>query len=790
MKNINFNDNWKYKRVDEKEFHSITLPHDAMIYENRNADNPSAHNSGFFAGGDYIYKKEFACPEDEEVFLHFDGVYKDAKVYINGTECGSCSYGYLPFLVYISPYLNKKQTNIVEVFVSNSQQPNSRWYTGSGIYRNVTLIQGSKDHVVPSSIKITTISISPIQIKVQFSTTTHQKAHISILDGKRILAEQDTYTFCVFDLPDAQLWSVNNPKLYECRISIGDDEECVSFGIRSLSCSAKEGFKINNEKILLKGACIHHDNGLLGACAYEEAEERKIKLLKAEGFNAIRSSHNPCSSVMLDICDRLGMLVIDEYVDMWYIHKLKFDYVEGFKKNWKSDLKTIIQRDYNHPSVIMYSIGNEVSETAKEKGVRLTQELTQYCHSLDQTRFVTCGINIFFNFLNSIGLGFYSDKKADAESKKEGKPVKKKTHHKSVGSEFFNNMTAFFGAENMKNGAKLFLSDIFTRKAFAKMDIAGYNYGIKRYKKDTRIHPDRVILGSETFASDTYQFINLAKRYPQIIGDFVWTGIDYIGEVALGSFDYEEYAPDFTKNENWISSGCGALDITGRETADGAYAKVCYGKDKIAMMVVPMNQRRNVHYPSSWRMSNARSSWSWPGCEGKTCKVEVYTLAEKVKLLLNGKAYNKPKKIKNCRFIFELIYQPGTLEAIAYDNDDNEIARCDLKSASSPTHIQLVPEEPIQKGKLSYIRVQLCDIQGIIQSTARDIISLDVKGAKLLAFSHACPYNPEGYINNKSDTYYGEALAILMVEDDVVEISATCEKYGDAKLVLKTSDIS
>ena len=344
------------------------------------------------------------------------------------------------------------------------------------------------------------------------------------------------------------------------------------FGVRTLSWG-KDGLKLNGERVILRGACVHHDNGLLGAACDPDALERRIRILKENGYNALRSAHNPCSKSALAICDRLGMLVMDEYIDHWYIHKTLHDYVEYFDAWWKQDLTDMVEKDYNHPCVVLYSTGNEVAETAQPRGIALVKEMTEFLHALDDSRPVTCGINIFFNFLNHIGFGQYSDEKAAKEAARNAKAKAegKKARERSTGSKFFNDLAGIMGADFMKIGATLHGSDVTTREAFANMDVAGYNYGEKRYRHDLKKYPERLILGSETFCFDAYQFWELAKTEPRLIGDFVWAGIDYLGEVGIGSWEYSDYAPRFDNGCGWISAGSGRIDLTGKPLGEALY---------------------------------------------------------------------------------------------------------------------------------------------------------------------------------------------------------------------------
>ncbi len=385
-----------------------------------------------------------------------------------------------------------------------------------------------------------------------------------------------------------------------------------------VSCTPEKGLQINGKNVLLKGGCIHHDNGLLGACAYEFAERRKIRILLDAGYNAIRSAHNPCSKALLRACDEMGMLVMDEYIDGWYIHKTKYDYADEILDNYRKDLKDMVDKDYNHPSIIMYSTGNEVSETAQKKGIALTKSLTDRLHELDSTRPVSCGINYFFNFLSSMGFGVYSDKKVDEAAEN----AKKK---KAVGSEFYNTVAGIFGAGFMKTGATLYPCDVKTRDAYANMDVAGYNYGIKRYRHDLKKYPKRIILGSETFCADAYQFMQEAKRDKRIIGDFVWAAQDYLGEVGIGAWEYKDYAPRFDGGCGWVSAGSGRIDLTGKPLGEMAYTRVAFELEDLAIAVMPVDHTKDVHSPSAWKMTNAMESWSWDGCDGNAAKVEVYT---------------------------------------------------------------------------------------------------------------------------------------------------------------------
>ena len=465
MKANQFNDCWQGRYLeDEGPGVPVTLPHDTMLSEPRTELSAGGVNTGWYEGRDYLYTKAFTPDHTlagQTAVLEFEGVYHNAEVWLNGEKLAFRPYGYTNFYVELTGKLRVEAENTLEVIARNADQPNSRWYSGAGIYRPVVLWTADREHIKLNGVKIRTLSLDPAQIEVRVETEGAGPVSVAVLDNGRELAAaagetkgQVTFTMT---LEGAKPWSLDDPQLYACRVRFGTDEVVETFGLRTLEWG-RRGLLLNGERVIVQGACIHHDNGVLGACCYEDAEWRKIRILKENGYNAIRSAHNPCSKFLLDACDYLGVLVMDEYIDHWYIHKTEHDYVDYFMEWWKQDLKDMVDKDYNHPSVILYSTGNEVSETAQKKGIKLTADLTNYLHQLDNTRPVTCGVNIFFNFLSSVGFGVYSDEKAKKEAEKAEKlkaagaaPKKKK----AVGSEFFNNMAGLFGDNFMKLGATL-----------------------------------------------------------------------------------------------------------------------------------------------------------------------------------------------------------------------------------------------------------------------------------------------------------------------------------------------
>lgn len=750
---IDFCSGWTYCRADRPEMkYHISLPHDAMLTEERTPDSRGGKNIGWYEGGDYIYEKEFQVPhlyEEQTVILEFEGVYHNAELTLNGKQAGNFGYGYNGFSVSADGLL-KEGKNIISVTARNSDQPNSRWYTGTGIYRPVYIHVLPQKHFVPESIRITTVDWKKRKIRIDAELNCPGEAEFQIMDqGECLKTERlagEGLLSTEIEVENAQLWSCDSPKLYKLRAVFGDDIQEVSFGIRTVTVNSREGFCINGERVILRGACVHHDNGILGACAYEDAEARKVRIMKKAGYNALRSAHNPCSKAFLKACDKEGMLVMDEYVDVWYIHKTMYDYAGNVEHNYRNDLGGLVRKDFNHPSVVMYSLGNEVAETSEKKGIRLCKEMTDYLHELDRTRPVTCGVNLFFNFLYSAGFGVYSDEKAEKEPEKE------------VGSAFYNKLATILGDSFMKFGAALPVSDMKTRDAYEKMDIAGYNYGIWRYKKDTKKYPNRVILGTETFCADAALFWELANQYPAVIGDFVWPGMTYHGEVPYRGWERKDGKQVFAGSSAWAAAGSGRVDMNGREWSETDYTKVVFGQKPIAIGVVPANLADETFDVSAWDLTCALGSWSWNCCEGKKTKVEVYTGAYAAELFLNGKSLGR-RKLKRCRAVFTAVYEPGELKAVAYTKSGQILAETGLYSAGDDTKLSIEAEEGTKE--LYFIHLRYTDSKGILKPLAQGEIQVSVEGGELLALGSARPLNPRSYLTDCTDTYYGEAMAVI-----------------------------
>lgn len=794
MKSTAFNDNWKFRRLEEgqsgegKTAQTVILPHDAMIHEQRRPDAEGGSAHGFFPGGVYLYEKTFTAPEEwrnQTVLFEFEGVYRNAEVSINGKAAGGRPYGYIPFTVCADGLLRYGEENTISVKADNSRLPNSRWYSGSGIYRPVNLIVGSKTHIAWQGVRISTLSCSPARIRVE-TEANGGSVTVEILDGnKRIASAQGASV--ELEIPDARLWSEETPALYTCRVTLTEngrivDEATELFGIRKVEWGPK-GLFINGRETLLRGGCIHHDNGILGAATFEKSEERRVRMLKEAGFNAIRSAHNPASRALLEACDRYGMYLMDETWDMWYSHKSRFDYASDFMENWKEDIRAMVERDYNHPSVILYSIGNEVSEPAQEKGVRLAGEMAAYLHSLDKNRAVTGGINLMIISRSAKGNGVY---KEEGGRDDEGK-------QKSMGgmsSTMFNMITSMVGP-GMNKGANGKKADAVTSPVLDVLDIAGYNYASGRYPLEGKAHPDRVVFGSETFPQDIYKNWQMVKRYPYLVGDFMWTAWDYLGEAGIGAWAYTADGKAFDKPYPWMLADVGALDILGNPNGELFLAQAAWGLlKKPAIAVRPVSHPGVRPAKSVWRGTNAIPSWSWQGCEGNKAVVEVYADAAYengayAEISLNGKKLGR-KKIKSCKAVFSIRYAPGTLTAVVYDASGRERGRSELHSATGQTQIRVIPEEKaVKAGEIVYVPVAVTGENGVTESNGDRCLHVSVEGGELLAFGSANPRTEERYDSGSFTTYYGQALAVIRAghKESRLRISATDgELVGQAEI--------
>jgi beta-galactosidase len=782
----------------------VTLPHDAMIGLPRSASNSEGASTAYFPGGVVEYTKIFDVPEawlHKCVTIEFQGVYRDAMVFVNGSFAGQHRNGYAPFRISLEGYLRHGESNIVRVEARAHQD--SRWYSGLGIHRDVTLIVSPLVHIPADGVRISTPDIDGDGTVISVSTSIRSddrhtrdltlKTEICDAQGRVVIKDESTVTAAPqtsttvrqrLYVAQPRLWNTDQPHLYRARLTLNgssqeQDETTVAFGIRKLQLDPHHGLRINGKTVKLRGACIHHDNGLLGAAAIGRAEERRIEILKSAGFNAIRSSHNMASSAMLDACDRLGMLVLDEAFDMWFEGMKAFDYSLDFPEWWERDIEAMVTKDFNHPSVIMYSIANEVPEAGSGQGAIWGRRITEKIRSLDDTRFTTNAISSFWAVSGEILEEFVAE-----VSSLEARGV----------NDVMNAMTGIFD--------RITTSDLVTRRtaeSHAAVDVAGLNYAEQRYETDGALFPNRVVLGTETNPRQTDIIWGLVKQLPYVIGDFTWTGWDYLGEVGLGRTDYtddEGAAGGGDPDYPWLLAWCGDIDITGYRRPASYYREIVYGLRKEPYLAVFRPEHRGRRrLEMQWAWTDTISSWTWAVPIGTPMEVEVYSDAEEVELILNGVSVGRQQTGAGNRYraLFKVPYQPGTLIAVAYDSGV-EGSRTTLTSAGEPKLVVTIDREELAatEADLAFVAVELRDASGNLATSADREISVHVTGSGILqAFGSARPVSTESFNTNRCTTFDGRALAIIRpTTAGIIEVTVSSHGLHDVHQEIKVTATS
>lgn len=819
MQKLDFNQGWLFERIGApaSAAKAVALPHDAMLWETRDPHCANGNATGFYPGGSYRYCKYFT-PDvnwaDKAVVLEFEGVYQNAVVLLNGQEIARRPYGYSNFSADLTGRLQQGE-NTLEVLVDNSGEPNTRWYSGSGIYRPVWLYSGGPEHIDIDGIEVTTISHDPAVIQVR-TRANGGTASVTILRNGAPVASGQGFDLQL-EIPDAALWSAETPELYTCEVQLSvngtvTDTAHTAFGICHRSWSP-QGLLINGTPTKLRGSCIHSDNGILGACEFPAAALRRAKILKEAGFNAIRSAHNPLSRTMLDACDQIGLYVMDELCDMWYDHKNRYDYACHFEQWHTQDLTAMVRKDISHPSVVMYSIGNEVTETAEPSGIAYTKEMADLCRRLDSSRPVTCGINMALNVMHFAGLGVYRPAPGETVRPPEPKNPKalalmakmagarqkqaagstaadstnsgtaalglsaqagERKDGKLVGSEYFNEMM-----RTMKEQQRAVVSQpiarILSEEAYAALDIAGYNYGDGRYEQDAVDYPDRVSVGTETLPQRIFRNWRMVEKLPYLVGDFMWTGWDYLGEAGVGAFCYDSVG-NKDKSYPALLAGSGVIDITGQPRPEVWLNKAVFGLSKQPYIgVEPVTHAGENKLISAWRFSDAVRSWSWPGCEGRTAEIIVYADAAEVELLQDGRSIGRAP-VNECQAHFTAVYAPGTLTAVAYDANGQEQGCDSLSSAAEELCLTVQPDKTrlaADGQDLCYLSILLTDRSGIVQASPDREVTVAVSGAATLAgLGSADPFNSQPYTAQSHRTYYGRLQAVIRagVQSGPVEV--------------------
>ncbi len=774
MKKQNWNNGWQFWKDGSHEKIALNLPHDAMLTEQRKADLPKGSGSGFFPGGKYWYEKSLFADTElaaKSVILELEGVYMNAKVYLNGAEVGGWVYGYTNFYVDLTGKLLPERDNVITVLADNSQQPNSRWYSGSGIYRDVNLYIGHKEHILPDDIKVKTLSVDPAILDIAVESTKEKDTQVTveILDGNTVVAT-GAGEHLHLAIPNTKLWSAEEPNLYTVKVTLEKNGEIldtasIRTGVRSLAWDSQKGLQVNGKTVKLRGGCIHHDHGPLGACFYRKAEYRRVKTLKDLGYNAIRYSHNPANRGFLEICDELGMYVLDETFDQWKLPQSDFDYAIHFDKEWQKDVKALIRKDFSHPSVIMYCIGNEITDTGLPHGALLAQAINGLFKALDPTRPTTIAINPMLTVLA----------RKMAEAKAQGQE-----QQGSMGSAEVNDIVTLL-PKILAGITPESLEDLL-KDLLRHVDIAGYNYSAHLLEGTHALVPERVILHSETFPCRIADGWALVEKNDSIIGDFMWTAWDYLGEAGVGEPTYGTTQAPFSKEYPCQNASIGAVDLVGEPEPFAYYVATLWGVYKKPYLAVrPLDHAGEEYTLGKWRFTDAVHSWTWPGCEGETTQVEVYANAAEIALLQNGQIIDR-KPVAACKAQFDAIYCPGTLEAISYDAQGAELGRASLTTAGPETKLTISAEESTIAADgedLAYIAVEITDAAGIRKTLCDRLVTVTVEGAGTLAAvgSAACR-TEESYLGNSFTTYNGKMIAIVRSNGQTGAITVTARAEG------------
>lgn len=713
-----FDSGWQFSR--EGKTINVDLPHDWDIYEGSNPDNTAnGTGGGWFPAGRGEYRKTFKTPGADLVKLHFEGVYQKAEVFVNGQKAGQHAYGYTPFTVDITPFLKRhaQQENEVVVKVDNSQQPNCRWYSGSGIYRHVWMQTMPAVHLAESGVFVTTPEVTAqkatvkVEVTVRNDAATQQEARVGVEGQQQTLSIQpgkEMTAVFTYNIANPRLWSPDNPYRYYAKVEVnGAQAANVPFGVRYFSFDAENGFRLNGRHLLLNGACLHHDDGVLGAMAFDAAEVRKVMLMKEAGFNLIRTSHNPSSRAFIQACDSIGMLVIDEAFDGWRKQKNPFDYSTLIDSCYREDIRALVYRDRNSPSVIAWSIGNEVMERSEIGVVKTAKQLKRAVLEFDSTRPVTEALC-------------------------------------SWGEDW----------ESFDPHAEV-------------LDIVGYNYMIHQHESDHQRDPKRVMWQTESYPRDAFSNWALTNDYPYIIGDIVWTGLDYLGESGIGRYYYkgkdregEHYRQGGIPE--WHGAYCGDVDITGWRKPISHYRETLWNNtEKLYMAVKEPNGYFGEIAHTAWSVWPEWESWTWKGWEGKPVEVEVFTRSPQVSLYLNGELVGMKQVDRKTQFkaVFSVPYQPGTITAKA---GGKEVS---LTTAGEPAAIRLTADKTLLNADgqdLAFITLEVVDRKGNVCPDAAVPCQVSVSGkASFLAAANADLTDREPYTSPNVKTWKGRALIVV-----------------------------
>jgi beta-galactosidase len=742
---------------DAAGWRTVDLPHDWSIEGKRGPKEPMGGSGGFFPAGIGWYRRTFEAPaawKGKRVSIEFEGVYMNARVYVNGHELGLHPYGYTTFLYDLTPHLKLGATNVLAVRVDQSRHKNTRWYAGSGIYRHVWLHVTEPVHVAHWGVSVTTpeadATRATVSVRTRLANDLGNPSTVTLRtvllgpSGAAAGQSESTATLKPGDSVELEqqvavakpaLWAPENPSMYRAvtRVISGGriiDEMTTPFGIRSIEWSVERGFLLSGKPVEMAGGCVHHDNGPLGACAFDRAEERRVQLLKAAGFNAIRTAHNPPSPVFLDVCDRLGMLVIDESFDCWAKGKNPHDYSVAFEEWWQRDTHAMVLRDRNHPSVVMWSIGNEIPERGDEEGARTAKTMADYLRTLDRTRPITSALNNVRLWTNTDGF-------------------------------------------------------------YAALDVGGYNYNLDSHVEDHKRAPARIMACTESFLNQAFDYWQMVADYPYIVGDFVWTALDYLGEAGIGRWylrDPKDPAKELNMGSDqlypWHGSDCGDLDICGFRKASSHYRNIVWDRgEKLYLGVrLPVPEGKEMHV-TRWGVWPVYPSWTWPGMEGRLLEVEIYSRCERVRLYLGEELIGEKSTTRAERFTanFKVSYTPGVLKAVGIQGG-KPVAEQVLRTAAEAVQVRLAADRSTLRADgqdLSFVTVELLDKNGQPLPDANHPVTFSLSGpGTIAAVGSGDMASEEPYQGTQRKLFNGKALVVVRTSRSAGAIRLTASAPG------------
>ncbi len=824
MKKIDFNHDWIFTQEGTRRRETVTLPHDAMINTDRNPGMRNYFLLAGFEGGKYIYTKTFHAPEEyrhKTLILEFEAVYCMSRVYINGEPVCEKPYGFTPFWVSLNPYLRFGGDNEIRVEANVPKEGHGRWYTGGGIYRPVHLCIGEENHIALSGVKVTTLGIHPARIQVDVEIQGAGLVSVDIRkDGKTVASgsrevkpeegeaadsgretessgrepesikrEAGTGNASVslqLEVPDAKLWSAETPELYQAAVTLARgekvyDEVTESFGIRTIEVNPEKGLLINGVPTFLRGGCIHNDNGVIGVINNDATELHRARILKKSGFNALRSAHHPMSRSLMKACDEVGLYVMDEAFDYWYRPKGGNPHCGLFLDTFREDTRAMVQDAYNHPCVVIYSIGNEIPEAGGVKGVRVGKEIVDIIRSIDATRPTTLCPSVHWlrEYLDGVPYLTRDEDEWMAESPEKNLPYPP---------------------------TFVRMDEEATKNLYPYLDIAGYNYYEDKYDTLHELHPERVLLGTETRGERIVDTMRYAREHPFLIGDFIWTLQEHLGEVNCCNISYGENSPGKDSHGKgteekekghfsgraypWLINYGGTIDLIGTILPSIHKYEFAWDEKKKGLYLAAQPPVHEGLAPevNGYRWTDAVDGWTYEGYEGKPTWVDAYTDAAEVEIFINGTSAGR-SPVKDYYAKVPCFYQPGELLGVGYDGNGKELYRKSVRTAGQETEICAVPDKTIlQAGEedFCFIDIAVMDSEGRLKLLPERKVKIRIEGAgSIQGFGSANHLNEEKFNQPCHTTYLGRLQAVIRSGKKPGEIKVTFSGEGMEDAVVR-----